>query len=140
MARAVIGAPDVVLADEPTGSLDTTNGQIVLRHLRELHAGGTTIVMVSHDPGIAASADRIVTMRDGAVVADTGSVIRAEAESGAHDGDAPVPHAGLVRRRRHELADLVADALSALTVRPAKALLLILAFLLAAAGWSRPSG
>jgi macrolide transport system ATP-binding/permease protein len=134
IVRAVIGAPDVVLADEPTGSLDTTNGQIVLNHLRELHAGGTTIVMVSHDPGIAASADRIVTMLDGAVVADTGSVIRAEAEPGAYGVDEAVPRGALVRRRRHEIADLVADALSALTVRPAKALLLILAFLLGSGG------
>jgi macrolide transport system ATP-binding/permease protein len=133
IARAVIGAPDVVLADEPTGSLDNTNGQIVLRHLRELHAGGTTVVMVSHDPGIAAAADRVVTMRDGAVVGDTGPVIRVEAQDD-EPASATVPHEGLVRRRRHEIADLIADALSALTVRPAKALMLILAFLLGSGG------
>ncbi len=65
IARAVIGSPKIVLADEPTGSLDTVNGGMVLDHLRELHATGTTVVLVTHDPVIAAAADRVITMRDG---------------------------------------------------------------------------
>lgn len=132
IARAVIGAPGVVLADEPTGSLDTVNGGIVLDHLRELHATGTTVVLVTHDTGIAAAADRVITMRDGLIVGDTGSAtIRIDAAVTPSDSSA-AHH--LVRRIHHEAADVVADALSALTVRPAKALLLVLAFLLGSGG------
>lgn len=133
IARAVIGAPDVVLADEPTGSLDTLNGEIVLRHLRELHTGGTTVVMVTHDPDIAASADRVITMRDGVIVDDTGPAISLTTQD-EEAAATTVPNTNLVRRRRHELTDVIADALSALTTRPAKALLLILAFLLGSGG------
>ncbi|MCR1160159.1 ATP-binding cassette domain-containing protein [Paenarthrobacter sp. UW852] len=133
MARAVIGAPEVVLADEPTGSLDSANGQIVVDHLRELHRSGTTVILVTHDPGLAASADRIVTMQDGWIVGDTGSCEPARTAAGTDP--APAGHRpGLVRRRRHEIVDLTADALSALTLRPAKALLLVLAFLLGSGG------
>ncbi len=132
IARAVIGTPGIVLADEPTGSLDTVNGGIVLDHLRELHATGTTVVLVTHDPGIAAAADRVITMRDGLIVGDTGSTtVHMDAPSTPSDRSAP--HY-LVRRVRNEAADVVADALSALTVRPAKALLLVLAFLLGSGG------
>ena len=133
MARAVIGAPDVILADEPTGSLDTANGQIVVDHLRELQLTGTTVVMVTHDPAIAATADRIVTMRDGEIVEDTGHNVRVHDDAHKHtyvEGGQPK----LVRRRRDEIIDLTADALSTLTIRPAKALLLVLAFLLGSGG------
>ncbi|MFJ6534899.1 ATP-binding cassette domain-containing protein [Paenarthrobacter sp. NPDC091711] len=132
IARAVIGSPKVVLADEPTGSLDTVNGGMVLDHLRELHATGTTVVLVTHDPGIAAAADRVVTMRDGLIVGDTLSVA-AHIEAPIAPKDSSAPH-HLVRHIHHEAADVIADALSALTVRPAKALLLVLAFLLGSGG------
>ena len=69
IARALVLDPPLLLADEPTGNLDTTNGAIVLQLLRDIHAEGRTILMVTHDPGIAASADRIVHVRDGLVVA-----------------------------------------------------------------------
>jgi macrolide transport system ATP-binding/permease protein len=133
IARAVIGAPMVVLADEPTGSLDTANGQVVVDHLRKLQKGGTTVVMVTHDPAIAASADRTITMRDGRIVDDTGPISPEVqgTERNATDAESP-PR--LDRRRRHEVIDLIADALSALTTRPAKALLLVLAFLLGSGG------
>ncbi|UKA51799.1 ATP-binding cassette domain-containing protein [Arthrobacter sp. FW305-123] len=133
IARAVIGSPDVILADEPTGSLDTANGQVVVEHLRELQLTGTTVVMVTHDPAIAATADRIVTMRDGEIVGDTGRIGHAhdDADEQAYvDEDRPK----LLRRPRDEIIDLTADALSALTTRPAKALLLVLAFLLGSGG------
>ncbi|MEV7662385.1 ATP-binding cassette domain-containing protein [Paenarthrobacter sp. NPDC089316] len=131
IARAVVGAPDVILADEPTGSLDTANGAIVLQHLRELHDGGTTVVMVTHDPGIAASADRIITMRDGQVISDTGAAIHRAVSVEAAE---PPPVPALKRQRKSEFTDLVAEALAALTGRPGKALLLILAFLIGSGG------
>jgi putative ABC transport system ATP-binding protein len=69
VARALVLDPPLLLADEPTGNLDSTNGANVLQLLRDIHAEGRTILMVTHDPGIAASADRIVMVSDGLVVA-----------------------------------------------------------------------
>jgi len=71
LARAFILRPPIVLADEPTGNLDTTNGQAVLDLLLSLnHAEGTTLVLVTHDPALAAHATRVLTMRDGLLVGD----------------------------------------------------------------------
>jgi len=75
IARAVANQPDLLLADEPTGALDSAAADLVLDLLRAQHAAGQTIVMVTHDPEVAAGADRVVTVRDGRVVetADVGS-------------------------------------------------------------------
>lgn len=70
IARALMNGAEVILADEPTGALDTASGEEVLAILDELHAGGRTIVIVTHDPDVAARAGRIVEIRDGAIVAD----------------------------------------------------------------------
>src|SRR5437868_1585409 len=68
VARAVAGDPLILLADEPTGNLDSTNGEAVMELLRELHRGGATICMVTHDPRYAAHADRSVHLFDDRVV------------------------------------------------------------------------
>lgn len=68
VARAVGGQPSILLADEPTGNLDSTNGEAVMELLRELHRGGATICMVTHDSRYAQHADRIVHLFDGAIV------------------------------------------------------------------------
>src|SRR5437762_10360621 len=68
VARAVVGDPAILLADEPTGNLDSTNGGAVMELLRELHRNGATICMVTHDPRYAAHADRSVQLFDGRVV------------------------------------------------------------------------
>ncbi len=73
MARALVNGPDVVLADEPTGNLDTKTGDGILDVLAERHRLGLSMVMVTHDPAIAARADRVVKMVDGVVVEDTTS-------------------------------------------------------------------
>jgi len=70
VARALAADPALLLADEPTGALDTASGQEVLRLIRQLHDDGRTIVMVTHDLGIASQAPRVIHMKDGAVVAD----------------------------------------------------------------------
>jgi putative ABC transport system ATP-binding protein len=65
IARALANEPTLLLADEPTGALDSSGGHEVLELFRRLHAGGQTILMVTHDDAVAAAADRIVRMRDG---------------------------------------------------------------------------
>jgi ABC-type lipoprotein export system ATPase subunit len=71
IARALVNEPTVVLADEPTGNLDSTATYEVLRLLARLRASGLTVVIVTHDERVAATADRLISMRDGAFVDDT---------------------------------------------------------------------
>ena len=70
VARAVVNNPKLILADEPTGNLDTTNGEEVLELLNQLNGDGTTIVMVTHDQGHADHASRVVHMLDGRVLSE----------------------------------------------------------------------
>jgi putative ABC transport system ATP-binding protein len=70
VARAVVGEPSLVLADEPTGNLDTASGAEVLATLRNLNAAGATVVIITHDLEVAAAAPRRIHIRDGLVVAD----------------------------------------------------------------------
>jgi putative ABC transport system ATP-binding protein len=86
VARAVGGSPSILLADEPTGNLDSKNGEAVMELLRELHREGATICMVTHDPRYARHADRSIHLFDGRVVEEDGGK-RAEKEleeSGFH--------------------------------------------------------
>jgi putative ABC transport system ATP-binding protein len=69
IARAVAAGPALLLADEPTGNLDSAAGRDVLALLRDLHRDGTTVVVITHDPQVAAETDRSVRMRDGRSVA-----------------------------------------------------------------------
>ena len=73
IARAIVGRPALVLADEPTGNLDTRSGAVVLELLRDLNSAGTAIAVVTHDHTIAATFPRRITMRDGAVITDSRS-------------------------------------------------------------------
>jgi putative ABC transport system ATP-binding protein len=70
VARALVNDPALILADEPTGNLDSANGADVLRLLATLHAAGRTIVLVTHDPAVAARAARVVELHDGRVIKD----------------------------------------------------------------------
>ncbi|MEU8663588.1 ATP-binding cassette domain-containing protein, partial [Actinoplanes philippinensis] len=70
IARALVNGPGLILADEPTGALDTRTGRAVLDLLVRLHAEGSTIAVITHDRDIAASLPRCVEIRDGRVVAD----------------------------------------------------------------------
>jgi putative ABC transport system ATP-binding protein len=69
VARAIVTEPALILADEPTGNLDSRSGDDVMRLLQELHAAGRTIVLITHDPQVAEAADRQVHLRDGKVAA-----------------------------------------------------------------------
>jgi putative ABC transport system ATP-binding protein len=70
VARALAGSPSILLADEPTGNLDSKNGEAVMELLRDLHREGSTICMVTHDPRFAAHADRNIHLFDGKVVSE----------------------------------------------------------------------
>ena len=70
IARAIATRPPIIMADEPTGALDSKTGKHVLEILHSLHEGGSTIILITHDNGIAATAHRIVRISDGHIVAD----------------------------------------------------------------------
>ena len=78
IARALAGDPAVILADEPTGALDSHTGREVLTMLQQLHAAGNTVVLITHDNSIAVQAQRIIRLEDGHVI---------------YDGDAGAPEA-----------------------------------------------
>lgn len=71
IARALANTPDILLADEPTGNLDSAAAGEVLQLFRDAHQHGQTLLLVTHDPGVAAAADRVVRLRDGLVVDGT---------------------------------------------------------------------
>ena len=81
IARALAARPELILADEPTGNLDSVTGRDIMAVIRRLHADGNTVVLVTHDPDVARQADRVVTIVDGCIVGD-------EAGDGAAEGDA----------------------------------------------------
>jgi putative ABC transport system ATP-binding protein len=68
IARALVTQPSLILADEPTGNLDSRTGKEVLALIQDLHRAGSTIVLVTHDPGVAATAERTIEVRDGLIV------------------------------------------------------------------------
>jgi len=71
IARALVGKPSILLADEPTGNLDSATSLDIMNLIRELHAGGQTVVIVTHEPEIADQCQRVVRLRDGRVMSDT---------------------------------------------------------------------
>jgi macrolide transport system ATP-binding/permease protein len=112
IARALMNGGEVILADEPTGALDTTSGREVMRLLRALHAKGHTVIVITHDPVVARQADRLVEMRDGRIVADSDPAALAGAP-------APGPVAAGASRNgagRPEMSDILRTAAGALRV------------------------
>ena len=71
VARALVGRPELLLADEPTGNLDSRTAAEILQLFTDLHASGQTVIVVTHDPGVAATCKRIVRLHDGRIAEDT---------------------------------------------------------------------
>ena len=75
IARALVNTPDILLADEPTGNLDSRSGHDILEIFHQLHKNGQTIIMITHDHQIAGEADRRITLADGLLITDDGATI-----------------------------------------------------------------
>lgn len=74
IARAIVSHPEIILADEPTGNLDSHSSQLVMEELRRLHSEGNTIIMVTHNPSLTVYATRVINMLDGAIATDIKTV------------------------------------------------------------------
>jgi putative ABC transport system ATP-binding protein len=89
IARALINDPLIILADEPTGNLDTATGESILAIFDRLRDSGRTVLMVTHEPEVALRCDRVITLRDGLVVTDAaGSASRTRVLNAAHPAPA----------------------------------------------------
>jgi putative ABC transport system ATP-binding protein len=91
IARALANEPTLLLADEPTGALDSAGGAEIIELLRRLHASGQTIILVTHDPAVAEAADRVVRMRDGRIVDPTDGAAGPAGAEGAEASGRGVP-------------------------------------------------
>ncbi len=78
IARSLVCNPNIIFADEPTGNLDSVSGQAVMDTLRDLHEGGATVLLITHEPNTARNAERIIRIKDGVVVSDERVLDRAK--------------------------------------------------------------
>ena len=93
IARAIVAKPEIILADEPTGNLDSHSSQIVMEELKRIHSEGNTIIMVTHNPSLTSYATRVINMLDGAIDTDIKTVA---------DADLPVPVEQKNAERKHK--------------------------------------
>lgn len=150
IARALATRPPLILADEPTGNLDSHNSAKVIEILQRINATGCTVLVITHDPEVAAAARRVIRIEDGRLHeqsrADSATVPLTEVVSAATDtpvdapaslapGEKPATH-----RRGSFLTDDSIEAISALTSRPLRTLLLGLSFALGVGGLISASG
>ncbi|WP_446831749.1 ATP-binding cassette domain-containing protein [Candidatus Foliamicus sp.] len=122
IARALMNGGSVILADEPTGSLDSASGEKVLRLLKELSRKGHTIILISHNPEIATAADRRIALQDGRIVSDSGTkgarqIMRAASESAPISQPAMAAIARLTQSFRSGVASLPGNLLGTHRVR-----------------------
>lgn len=151
IARALATRPPLILADEPTGNLDSHNSAKVIEILQRINATGCTVLVITHDPEVAAAARRVIRIEDGQlheqsradsatvpvaeVATDTPAKATVGAPAGLAPGEKPATH-----RRGSFLTDDSIEAISALTSRPLRTLLLGLSFALGVGGLISASG
>lgn len=114
IARALMNGGQIILADEPTGALDSASGAEMLRLLKELNGRGHTIILVTHDPSVAAHARRVIELKDGKVVADNGTPAGHVPPTELPSDAPPVKEGGRLRRLQVQWREAVATALLAL--------------------------
>ncbi|WP_373604227.1 MacB family efflux pump subunit [Aggregatibacter sp. HMT-949] len=124
IARALMNGGEIILADEPTGALDSHSGQKVMEILRQLHGEGHTIIMVTHDRNIAAQANRIIEIKDGEIIADTQ---KEAVESKAQNRPQIKPHFGL---SKDQLIEAFRMSVSAIVAHKMRALLTMLGIII----------
>ncbi|MGO4432869.1 ATP-binding cassette domain-containing protein, partial [Paenarthrobacter sp. RAF9] len=143
IARAIATHPQIILADEPTGNLDSDNGQRVIEYLRKLNSEGVTVIIITHDLNVANQANRRIEIRDGRITSDaeTNNHPRPRRKVPAH----PAPFVmssqqSWASRIAQSLLDDWGDALTALSARTIRTTLLILAFAIAIGGMTGALG
>ena len=103
IARALVNGGEVILADEPTGALDSQSGQEVMRILRELHAEGHTVIIVTHDAQVAANANRIIEIRDGSIIDDRRTDRQSDENNNSNNNDSSAtPTEQSARQLQHD--------------------------------------
>jgi macrolide transport system ATP-binding/permease protein len=142
IARAVATRPRVLLADEPTGNLDSANTDAIMRLMVELNSKGATVVMITHDQHVASFADRILVMSDGVLEAgsdQSDGVEHPDSEEAAVAAP-PIAHNPSKRSWLRGASTAVTDAISSLTSRPTRTIALVCAFLLGTGGLVAATG
>lgn len=125
IARALMNGGEIILADEPTGALDTASGKRVMDIIRELHRQGRTVIMVTHDPEIAAQAGRIIEIRDGEIVSDTRPV-----SAEAHFSDGTVQAAEPLRSGGSAFKEALKMSVQAVSAHKMRSLLTMLGIII----------
>ncbi|WP_165384262.1 ATP-binding cassette domain-containing protein [Leucobacter triazinivorans] len=132
IARAIATAPKILLADEPTGALDTANSTRVARMLRDLNRDGVTVIMITHDPSIARTADRVIEISDGKVLSDEATADQATVRGRRPPETRELPAA--TQSSWSRVRERIGAAISHHTVHAARAALLLLAFTVGSGG------
>ena len=99
IARAIVGSPEIILADEPTGNLDSHSSHIVMEELKNIHEEGNTIIMVTHNPALTVYATRVINMLDGQIDTDVKTVA---------DANLPQPISVKIKRKKKKAAEKAA--------------------------------
>lgn len=128
LARALVTRPDLLLADEPTGALDEHNTTRLLDLIHEVNEAGTTVIVATHDPEVAARAHRIIRLSDGRVVADDGRTTTREDSRAREDREAEAPP--VTPRLLSELHHEFQEAATAVVTHPRHVIWVLLAYIL----------